>query len=60
MKQRLTGWQLVTIACVGITGIISLEIYALSQEIDGVLLAGAVAAITAIVAGLGGFKIGHK
>ena len=60
MKQKLTDWQLVVVAGVGILGIVAIELYALSQGINGVLLGGTISVIALIIGGLGGFKIGRR
>lgn len=49
-----------TVAAVAISAIAFLEWRALELGIDGVLFSLVVASITAIAAGIGGFKIGKK
>lgn len=49
-----------TVAAVAIGAIAFLEWRALELGIDGVLFSLVVASITAIAAGIGGFKIGKK
>lgn len=53
------SWPLVTLASVGIGAIVGLELAALEHGMDGTVLSGCVAAIVAIVAGMGGFHVGQ-
>ena len=51
--NKNTTWQMVVIACVAIMCIAAIEIYALSQGIDGTILAGSMALIGGIAGGVG-------
>lgn len=57
MKQTLPT---ALVASTGVIGIVILDLYALSQGVDGTLFAGAVATIAAIIGGFCGFTIGKK
>lgn len=59
-RVRLTGWNLAAVGIVGMICLTALGLMALSQGVDGVLLAGVATGIGGIVAGLGGFIIGRK
>lgn len=52
------GWPICTVAIIGILSIAGIEISAILRHEDGTYMALTVGAISAIVAGLGGFKIG--
>jgi len=55
--MKLTKWQGVIIACMGITAIAGLVTFALSKGQDGVILASGMTLIGAIVGGALGFTI---
>jgi hypothetical protein len=57
-SAKKLGWPICTVAVVGILSIAGIEVWAMEQGRDGIVLSTCVAAIVAIVAGLGGFKIG--
>ena len=46
--MKLISWQLVTIIAIVVLGIITLDLYALSKGIDGVITSSAIAAMVGI------------
>ena len=58
--RRTKTWKGATVLCTGIGAITAMELVALSQGIDGILLTGSIGAVVALVAGYCGFAIGRK
>jgi drug/metabolite transporter (DMT)-like permease len=60
--KRMTRntWHGVAVACFGITAITTIEVVALLNGFDGVLLTATIGLIAAIVAGFCGFKIARR
>mgnify|MGYP001588519658 CR=1 FL=1 len=56
-KRILQDRWLIALGALGIVAILILDLYALHQGVDGIIMGTSIALIAGIVAGLGGFRI---